>query len=93
MKMHVIWEDKAISDRLAIFEGLYQHNPQVAEETDEVIESRVSFLETNPLLGVVNDHSKGRVLKLKSISFNIYYDEYRGTVRILRILHQKRQYP
>lgn len=93
MKMHVIWEEKAISDRLGIFEGLYQHNPNAAEETDEVLQNRVELLETNPLLGVVNPHSKGRILKLKSISFNIYYDEQGGTVKILRILHQKKQYP
>ncbi|WP_308381683.1 MULTISPECIES: type II toxin-antitoxin system RelE/ParE family toxin [Enterobacterales] len=93
MTMHVIWEDKAISDRLGIFEGLYQHNPRAAEDTDEVFEDKVGLLETNPLLGVANPHSKGRVLKLKSIPFNIYYDEQGRTVRIMRILHQKRQYP
>lgn len=93
MKKHIIWEDKAISDRIAIFEGLYQHNPDAAEETDEIIGSKVELLQTNPLLGVVNEHSKGRVLKLKSISFNIYYDEQDTALRILRIIHQKRQYP
>lgn len=93
MKKHVIWEDKAVSDRLAIFEDLYQHNPGAAEDTDEVIVKRVELLETNPLLGVVNEHSKGRVLKLRSVPFNIYYDEKDTTVRILRIMHQKKQYP
>lgn len=91
MKCQVLWEDDAINDRLEHFEWLYGLNPTAAEDADRLIEEKVDLLETNPQLGVVNQHTGGRILVIRSLSLNVYYQENGLLVRVLRVLHQKRK--
>jgi len=89
----VYWEADSLEDRSEIFEYLYDANPVAAEKTDECIESSGELLATHPGMGVRKDGFLGRCLVLSEVPFNIYYDWDGKNVRILRVLHQKRQFP
>ncbi|WP_370957345.1 MULTISPECIES: type II toxin-antitoxin system RelE/ParE family toxin [Enterobacter cloacae complex] len=87
----LIWEEEAINDRTDYFEWLYKQNPNAAEEADQHIEDTVDLLIHNPFLGKNDDYIRGvRVLIIRGLSLNVYYQESNGTVKILRILHQSR---
>jgi len=89
----VYWEFDSLEDRSEIFKYLYDANPVAAEKTDESIESSGELLGTNPLIGVKKVGFPGRCFVLSDVPFNIYYDWDGKKVRILRVLHQKRQFP
>lgn len=87
----LIWEEEAINDRTDYFEWLYKQNPNAAEEADQHIEDTVDLLIHNPFLGRDYELARGvRVLIIRGLSLNVYYQESNGTVRVLHILHQSR---
>lgn len=89
MVTSIIWEDDAINDRYQYFEWLYRKNPSAAENADTHIEETVNLLKENPFLGKNCDYINGvRVLIVKGLSLNIFYQEDHGEVIITRILHQ-----
>jgi len=91
MASNLIWEEDAIDDRVSYFEWLYQQNPKAAEDADQYIEETVDLLIDNPFLGKDSGiASDVRVLIIKGLSLNVYYQEGYGTVRVLRVLHQSR---
>ncbi len=89
----LVWELDALNDRENIFEYLYEFNPISADKTDEIIESIEDILISSPLAGVCKEGVKGRCFILTAVPFNIYYDFDGRIIRILRVLHQKRQFP
>lgn len=89
----VYWEVDSLEDRSEIFEYLYDANPTAAEKTDESIESSGELLGRHPEMGVIKAGLPGRCFVLSDVPFNIYYVWDGKTVRILRVLHQKRQFP
>lgn len=87
----LIWEDDAVEDRWSYFEWLNEQNPTAADLADQYIEDTVDLLIPNPFLGRESKDVVGvRVLIIKSLSLNIYYQEGKGTIKILRVLHQSR---
>ncbi|EDR9090790.1 type II toxin-antitoxin system RelE/ParE family toxin [Salmonella enterica subsp. enterica serovar Anatum] len=91
MMSTLIWEEEAINDRTDYFEWLYKQNPNAADEADQHIEDTVDLLIHNPFLGRADEYVRGvRVLIIRGLSLNVYYQESNGTVRVLHILHQSR---
>lgn len=91
MESTLIWEEEAINDRADYFEWLYKQNQNAADEADQHIEDTVDLLIQNPFLGRGDEYARGvRVLIIRGLSLNVYYQESNGTVRVLRILHQSR---
>lgn len=91
MTTALIWEEEAINDRTGYFEWLYEQNEQAAEEADQHIEDTIDLLIQNPFLGKDSGLVSGvRVLIIRGLSLNVYYQEGHGTVKILRVLHQSR---
>jgi len=89
----IFWEEESLNDREEIFEFLYVFNPDVAEKTDEIIESRVESLIDQPLMGVQRDGIRGRLLIIPEVSMIVSYFVDGSTIRILRVLHQKQKFP
>ena len=46
----ILWEEASLKDREKIFEFLYDFNPEVAEQTDDIIEAKVENLLVQPLM-------------------------------------------
>ena len=91
MSTSLVCEDDAIEDRLNYFEWINQSNPTAADEADKHIEDTADLLMQNPFLGRESDDVDGvRVLIIRSLSLNIYYQENKNTIRIIRLLHQSR---
>lgn len=65
----------------------------VAERTDGQIEERTEQLMLQPLLGVERQGIPGRLLILPEISLLISYQLAGLDIRIMRVLHQKQQFP
>jgi len=89
----IFWEEESLNDREKIFEFLFDFNPNAAEKTDQVIESKVENLLEQPLMGVQRDIFRGRVLIIPEISMVISYWLDGETIRIMRVLHQKQKFP
>jgi toxin ParE1/3/4 len=89
----ILWEEESLNDREKIFEFLFDFNPSVAEKTDQTIEAKVENLLEYPLMGVKIDIFRGRVLIIPEISMIVYYWIDGDTIRIMRVLHQKQNFP
>ncbi|MFC1236202.1 type II toxin-antitoxin system RelE/ParE family toxin [Vibrio sp. F74] len=89
----ILWEEESLNDREKIFEFLYDFNPEAADKTDELIESKVENLLEQPLMGVQREGIRGRLLIVPEISMIISYWIEGDIVRIMRVLHQKQKFP
>lgn len=89
----IYWEEESLNDREKIFEFLYDFNPEAAEKTDSLIELKVENLLEQPLMGVKRDGMAGRLLIIPEISMIVSYRLDDDTIRIMRVLHQKQQFP
>ncbi|MCG3723968.1 type II toxin-antitoxin system RelE/ParE family toxin [Vibrio cincinnatiensis] len=89
----ILWEEESLNDREKIFEFLYDFNPDAAERTDELIETKVESLLDQPLMGVQRDGIRGRLLIIPEISMIVSYWIEGSVIRIMRVLHQKQKFP
>ncbi|MDO8907809.1 MAG: type II toxin-antitoxin system RelE/ParE family toxin [Pseudohongiella sp.] len=89
----IFWEQQALEDRRKIYEYLYAFNPLVADKTDEIIEDRAGNLVTHPLMGLQRSNTQGRILVIPEVSMIVSYYVDGELIRILRVLHQKQQFP
>lgn len=89
----IFWEEESLNDREKIFEFLFDFNPSAAEKTDQTIEAKIEILLEHPLIGVKRDLCRGRVLIIPEISMVFSYWIEGDTIRIMRILHQKQNFP
>ena len=78
---------------MKIFEFLYDFNPDVAEKTDSIIESKVENLLEQPFMGVQRNNIQGRLLIIPEVSMIVSYWLDDDTIHIMRVLHQKQQFP
>ncbi|MBB1487324.1 type II toxin-antitoxin system RelE/ParE family toxin [Oceanospirillum sediminis] len=89
----ILWEEELLNDREKIFEFLYDFNPDVAERTDNIIETKVENLLEQPLMGVQRDGIRGRLLIIPEVSMIVSYWVKSSNIRIMRVLHQKQKFP
>ena len=89
----IFWEEDSLNDREEIFEFLYNFNPDAAERTDEIIESKVEKLIDHPLMGVQREGIRGRLLIIPEVSMIVSYFVDGSVIRIMRVLHQKQKFP
>ena len=89
----ILWEKEALKDRQTIFEYLYEFSPIAAEKTDDILTSRIENLLHQPLIGVVRENLKGRLLIIPEISMLVSYITDKTDIKVLRILHMKQKFP
>ncbi|HIF9196538.1 TPA: type II toxin-antitoxin system RelE/ParE family toxin [Photobacterium damselae] len=89
----ILWEEESLNDREKIFEFLYNFNPDIAEKTDQLIETKVENLLEQPFMGVQRDGIRGRLLIIPDISMVVSYWVEKDIIRIIRVLHQKQKFP
>ena len=89
----IFWEEESLNDREKIFKFLYDFNPNAAEKTDQIIESKVENLLDHPLMGVQRDIFRGRILIIPEVSMIVSYWVDGEIIRIMRVLHQKQKFP
>ena len=63
------------------------------KKTDDLIVAKVETLIAQPLMGVERVGIRGRLLIIPDVSLMVVYFFDGSTIRILRVLHQKQQYP
>ncbi len=89
----IYWEAEALNDREKIYAFLYHFNPTVADKTDDIIVAKVEDLLQQPLMGVQRSGISGRLLIIPEVSL-IVSDWIDGAdIRVMRVLHQKQQFP
>lgn len=89
----ILWEKESLRDRQTIFEYLHLFNPLAAERTDNLIEAKVESLLQQPDMGVQREGIRGRLLIIPEVSMVVSYHVEGTTVRVMRVLHQKQQFP
>lgn len=91
--MEIYWEEESLNDREKIFEYLYGFNPEAAEKTDDIIEKKVENLLKQALMGVEREGIRGRLLIIPDVSMIVSYWVDNTVIRVMRVLHQKQQFP
>jgi addiction module RelE/StbE family toxin len=89
----IVWEEESLNDREKIFEFLYDFNPEAAEKTDQIIETKVENLLDHSLMGVKRELIRGRLLIIPEVSMIVSYWVDGKTIRVMRVLHQKQKFP
>lgn len=89
----ILWEEESLNDREKIFAFLYDFNPDAAERTDNLIETKVENLLEQPLMDGQRDGIRGRLLIIPDISMIVSYWIEGDIIRIMRVLHQKQKFP
>lgn len=91
--MRPFWTLEAIEDRDTIYDYLESRNPLAALDLDDLFSEMADFLEAHPALGRTGRVQGTRELIVNSSYYLVYDVVGNGMVRILRVLHVKRQWP
>lgn len=88
------WLDSAASDLEEILDYLADttQDINVVIKTEDSIKGSISNLINNPMMGVKITETK-RKLILTDVPFYVIYDINNHDVRIINIVHNKRQFP
>jgi len=88
------WLDSAVDDLENILDYLADttQDIDVVIKTEDSIKGSISNLLNNPMLGVKITPTK-RKLILTNVPFVVVYDINNHDVRIINIVHNKRQFP
>ncbi|HKR90707.1 type II toxin-antitoxin system RelE/ParE family toxin [Novosphingobium sp.] len=88
----VYWTLEATQDRDYIYDRIEADNPAAAAELDELFERKSASLAEHSALG-----RPGRVTRTRELvvhrNYILAYDLAGDEVRILRVLHARRQWP
>ncbi len=88
----IYWTLEAIQDRQQIYDRIEADNPAAAIDLDELFERKSAPLAMHPALG-----RPGRVIGTRELiihrNYILIYDVADDDVRILRVLHARRQWP
>lgn len=88
----IYWTHEAIQDRDDIYDSLEANNPAAAATLDELFEAKSAPLERHPALGRPGRVSGTRELTVHP-NYILIYDVGPDRIRILRVLHARRQWP
>nr|WP_047167826.1 type II toxin-antitoxin system mRNA interferase toxin, RelE/StbE family [Sphingomonas sp. Y57] len=88
----IYWTPEAIQDRDDIYDGIEPNNPAAALALDELFEAKSAPLTRHPALGRPGRVSGKRELTVHP-NYILVYDVSADRMRILRVLHPRRQWP
>jgi plasmid stabilization system protein ParE len=89
----VDWSPRALRDLIAIYRNTAADNPRAAAEQGEHIIERAEALARQPRMGKASHWRGRRVLVLTPYPYSIYYRCFRRSVRVVRVVHQRRRFP
>ncbi len=89
----LLWSRRAARDLLDIDQYVAREDVAAATRVVSHILRQARLLETEPLLGKRRFAGSHRELVLNRYPFSVIYRITRGTVIIVRVLHQRRQFP
>ncbi|ARR57668.1 addiction module toxin RelE (plasmid) [Rhizorhabdus wittichii DC-6] len=88
----VYWTPEATQDRDDIYDWIEADNPAAAADLDELFEEKAAPLATHSALGRPGRVSGTRELVVHP-NYILIYDVAGEEVRVLRVLHARRQWP
>lgn len=91
--MRLFWTSEAIEDRDTIYDYLESRNPLAALDLDDLFSEKARLLEDHPALGRIGREQGTRELVVHSSYYLVYDVVEDDLVRVLRVLHVKRQWP
>lgn len=91
--MHVVWSDKASSERFGQIDFIAIRSPLAALLVDERVKAQVRQLESFPFVGRPGKVRLTRELVTRKTSFVVVYRVENDRVFIVRFLHAKQQWP
>lgn len=90
--MKLVWTRLARFDRQQIREYIANENPATALAIDELVSEKATRLVDHPEMGRTGRVAGTRELVVHT-NYLLVYDLKNDSVRILRLLHSKRQWP
>lgn len=91
--MRLVWLARARADRYAIYTTIEAENPVAALAVDEEIQTRANQLLVHPKLGRDGRVPSTRELILGHYEYLLVYRCSREAIEVLRVLHQRQQWP
>ncbi|NBC32472.1 MAG: type II toxin-antitoxin system mRNA interferase toxin, RelE/StbE family [Alphaproteobacteria bacterium] len=91
--MRLIYDPSAEADLNTIFDYIAHHNPRAAEDTIIRLEQTILLLSRFPRLKRVGRIEGTRELKTPRIPYRIVYTIEEHTLRILNVIHGRRNWP
>lgn len=91
--MKIVLSPQARADLIAIFDYIADDNPAAAVRTTDRILQSVYMLSTFPEMGRTGIMPETRELSLPCLSYRVVYRLETHQIRILRIVHTRRQWP
>jgi toxin ParE1/3/4 len=91
--MRIVWLNPAVLDLHHIRVYIRQENRSAAERTGARIKAAVSGLARFPELGPAGEVAGTRELSISGLPYFVVYRLSGDAVQILRILHEKQQWP
>ncbi|OWQ98375.1 type II toxin-antitoxin system RelE/ParE family toxin [Sphingopyxis witflariensis] len=88
----VYWTPEATQDRDYIYDRIEADNPAAATDLDELFEQKSTPLAAHPALGRLGRVTGTRELVVHR-NYILIYDVTADEIRILRVLHARRQWP
>jgi addiction module RelE/StbE family toxin len=85
--------EEAEKDLLAIRDYIAQDNPAAAERTLIRVQQSISYLKIFPGLGRPWRKTGARLLTIPRLPYRVLYEINGDTVRILAIVHARRDWP
>ena len=87
------WSARAVRDLLEIDLYISRDNPAAAEAVVDFIIEQAERLTQHPMMGKIMKPGGPRELILSRYPYNIIYRIARAKARIVRVIHQSRQFP
>lgn len=91
--MKLVWLARALTDRRAIYTTIEAENPAAALAVDEAITTRARQLTDHPALGRGGRLQGTSELILSRYEYFLVYRIAGDSIEILRVLHQRQQWP
>ncbi|MDP3552252.1 MAG: type II toxin-antitoxin system RelE/ParE family toxin [Novosphingobium sp.] len=88
----ILWTTEAMKDRDGIFDRIEREAPHAAEKLDATFEEKCLPLARHPFMGRSGRLDGTRELVVHN-NYRLLYDVTDEAVRILRLLHARRQWP
>ncbi|MGH8616950.1 MAG: type II toxin-antitoxin system RelE/ParE family toxin [Burkholderiales bacterium] len=92
-RKELLWSRRAARDLLEIDEYITREDPAAADRVVRHLLRQSRLLETDALLGKRRFAGPHRELILSRYPFSIIYRVAREAVIVVRVLHQRRQFP
>ena len=89
--MRIAYTRRAVADIVAIADYIKQHNPDAGLRVEQAIKRTISYLASNPGLGINRPDLGMRKIGVPRFAYSIYYRVGDAAIKIIHIRDERRR--